>query len=165
MKYFSPETRMRMSEAQKKRATPEDRKQRSLLRETKLPLPLVRFLYNLGSTQAEIGQLLGVSQKVVWRFMHNNALPVRRAIKRNQRTTRSSSWKGDKAGYKALHVRVNNAKGKASECSHCGTADPDKTYEWANLSGHYADINDYARLCRSCHRQYDKKRRLEVSNA
>jgi hypothetical protein len=38
-----------------------------------------------------------------------------------------------------------------------------KRYEWANLTGRYDDVKDYARMCISCHRKYDKKRR-ELTN-
>ena len=32
-------------------------------------------------------------------------------------------------------------------------------FEWANLTGSYEDIDDYARMCCSCHRSYDAERR------
>ena len=159
MKYFSPETRQRMATAQKLRATPEERKQRSLVRETKLPEATVRFLYSLNATQDEIAQFLGVSQKVVWRFMRNHGIPARRAVKRNQYGKHNSSWRGNKAAYTALHLRVAQARGKPQCCAFCGSTDESKTYEWANLSGRYTDVLDFARLCRSCHRKYDKGRR------
>jgi len=31
-----------------------------------------------------------------------------------------------------------------------------KRYQWASLTGDYADINDYKRMCQSCHAKYDK---------
>ena len=36
--------------------------------------------------------------------------------------------------------------------------DPSCTYDWANLTGDYADVSDFARMCRSCHRRYDNAR-------
>ena len=33
----------------------------------------------------------------------------------------------------------------------------DKNYDWANLTGHYDDPNDYKRMCRSCHWKYDER--------
>ena len=31
--------------------------------------------------------------------------------------------------------------------------------EWANLTGEYQDVTDYARMCVSCHRKFDAARR------
>lgn len=73
--------------------------------------------------------------------------------------TRDDQPKPDPA-YARAHNAVRKARGAASECSRCGTTDPDKIYEWANLTGNYADVMDYERMCRSCHRQYDKSRRV-----
>ena len=61
-------------------------------------------------------------------------------------------WKGDTASYCAIHNWVRRWYGTPKECSHCGTTKA-KKFEWANKSGKYKrDINDYARLCTSCHR-------------
>ncbi len=57
------------------------------------------------------------------------------------------------------HLRVRKQRGTPQCCERCGTEDPSKRYDWANLSGKYEDINDYARLCRLCHRKYDQSRR------
>jgi hypothetical protein len=48
-------------------------------------------------------------------------------------------------------------KGKPSKCEHCEREDK-KKYEWANIDHKYArKIEDYIRLCTSCHRLYDIK--------
>lgn len=65
------------------------------------------------------------------------------------------TWKGEDAGYFAMHVRVNAARGRPQHCEQCGTTDPSKTYEWASLTHRYDDVDDYRRMCRSCHRKYD----------
>ncbi len=70
------------------------------------------------------------------------------------------SWKGDAAGYNAFHLRVVKLRGRPMHCTRCGTSDPALTYDWANLTGNYADPDDYERMCRSCHRWYDGARRL-----
>lgn len=64
-------------------------------------------------------------------------------------------WKGDAAGYKALHRRVSKARGQPSRCEVCGTESLDVGYDWANLTGNYADVNDYIRACKSCHSKID----------
>lgn len=65
------------------------------------------------------------------------------------------NWKGDSVGYSALHDWVERVKGKPSICVHCGSRDK-RVYHWANKSGKYMRrINDWIRLCVSCHRNYD----------
>lgn len=67
-------------------------------------------------------------------------------------------WGGENICYTALHKWVERHKGKAKKCEHCGTTDESKSYDWANVSKLYKrDLNDYIRLCRSCHRKFDAK--------
>jgi len=73
----------------------------------------------------------------------------------------ASAWKGDDATYKPLHARVSKQRGKPQFCEICKTTDKKKRYEWANLTGKYADIMDYKRMCESCHKKYDNQRRNE----
>lgn len=162
MKSFSEETKQRMSEAAKKRCNAEWRKAKSEATATKLPIEEVLRMYNEGMTQEEVGRMLGVSQKVICRFMKNNGMKARRAAKRNQRGLKNHMWKGNEASYKALHCRLYSLYGTPSKCEICGTVDATKNYDWASLTGQYTDISDYKRMCRSCHRQYDKSRRKEV---
>ena len=49
---------------------------------------------NKGMSQYECADLLGVSQKVIWRAMKKMGIPARKAIKRNQTGENNSSWKG-----------------------------------------------------------------------
>lgn len=67
-------------------------------------------------------------------------------------------WKGNKVSYHGLHIWVTNHKGKPSFCECCKKTDR-KTYEWANISRKYRrDLNDFIRLCKSCHTKYDRRR-------
>jgi len=70
----------------------------------------------------------------------------------------SAEWKGKKATYSAFHKRIYRIKGLPNFCEVCKTTKA-KRFEWANLTGKYHDINDYKRMCSSCHIRYDKKRR------
>jgi len=117
-------------------------------------------LYKEGLSQTEIANMLGVTQKVIWRHMKNHGIESRIAMKRNQRGTFNHMWKGESASYKAFHQRLKKNRGVAKDfgCSACGTHDPSKSYDWANLTGKYFDMDDYAPMCRSCHRKYDKQR-------
>jgi len=45
--------------------------------------------------------------------------------------------------------------GLVDRCDVCGTTEPGKHYDWANLTGRYEDVNDYKRMCRSCHFKHD----------
>ena len=71
---------------------------------------------------------------------------------------KNPNWKGDQAGYVALHSWVNRKLGKPQICTFCGKTDA-KNYQWANISGEYKrDVNDFIRLCVSCHAIMDGRR-------
>lgn len=66
------------------------------------------------------------------------------------------NWLGDRVGYWGLHDWLISNYGQPQECEECGTADPTKRYEWANISGDYRrDRDDFRRLCKSCHNTSD----------
>lgn len=66
------------------------------------------------------------------------------------------SWSGNHAGYSQMHRRVRNLLGSPVRCDECGTVEPKRTYEWANITGRFEDPSDYRRMCRKCHRKYDR---------
>ena len=109
-----------------------------------------------GLSQAELAQRYHVSQKVIWRAMKNFDIKARKTMKRSQLGENNSSWKGSKAGYQALHKRVQVLRGRPEKCEVCGTTDATKSYDWANLTGQYDDVQDYKRMCRSCHWKHDE---------
>lgn len=116
----------------------------------------VRDLYLSGSTQHEVAESVGLTQKVVWNLMRRHKIKSRVAAKRNQWRENNSSWKGDGAGKAAFHKRLYAKFGKPRKCAKCGTTKSDN-YDYANLTGNYQDISDYAPMCRSCHWKYDNK--------
>lgn len=68
----------------------------------------------------------------------------------------ASAWKGDNAGYHALHKWIQSRLGKPNKCDDCGITSG-KRFEWANISGKYLrDVNDWKRLCSVCHHKMDK---------
>lgn len=103
MKHFSDETRKKMSESAKRRCSDPKWLEKQHMRGTQLPLDVVRYMYESGNTQEEIAKSLGVSQKVVCRFMKNNGIKSRVSAKRNQFAELNSNWKGgivkDDSGY------------------------------------------------------------------
>jgi hypothetical protein len=62
----------------------------------------------------------------------------------------------DSDNYFTQHKRVARARGNPCRCEHCGTTEPDRAYDWAfNHVGDRQNVQDYIRLCRSCHRKFD----------
>lgn len=120
-------------------------------------------MYDSGMTQAEIAQELGTSQKRIFTAMRRMQIPRRRSVKRSQAGEANNAWRGDDASYTAKHARVYRQRGQPMFCSVCGTTDAAKAYDWANVSGNYNDPKDYARMCRSCHRKFDRARRSNAT--
>lgn len=116
----------------------------------------VQAAYAEGRTQAEIATAMGITQKIVWNLMRRHGLARRIAAKRDQRGQKNASWKGDAACYTAFHHRLTALFGSPRTCEDCNTTTA-RHYDWANLTGNYADPTDYRRLCRSCHWRRDKK--------
>jgi len=70
----------------------------------------------------------------------------------------SGMWKGERAGYVALHSWVRRNLGIANKCEKCGINDL-KRYHFANKSGEYKrELDDWIQLCPSCHKLFDNKR-------
>lgn len=68
---------------------------------------------------------------------------------------KSWAWKGDNVGIDGLHQWVQKHLGKPRKCQHCKTTSA-KQFDWANKSQEYKrDLNDWIRLCRSCHAKFD----------
>lgn len=71
-------------------------------------------------------------------------------------------WKGDNVSYSALHHWINKKLGHPFVCEHCGKSEG--RLEWANINHKYRRIlEDWIRLCKSCHRKHDNKMRKNAS--
>lgn len=114
----------------------------------------VKRLYVDGMSQTEVAHELRITQKVVWRLMEYHGIERRPQVKRDQRGEKNDSWKGRDATYSAFHLRVAAIRGAPSVCEECGTTEA-KRFEWASLTKNYADVNDYKRMCGSCHHKFD----------
>lgn len=112
-------------------------------------------MYASGMSQRTIAAVLGVSQKTVYRHMKQFGIKARTCGPRDQWGKRHPLWKGSDASLRALHRRVERRRGTPQLCEECGTTDPSLTYDWANQTGQYDVVDDYRRLCRSCHRKFD----------
>lgn len=72
-------------------------------------------------------------------------------------------WKGDKVKYSGLHKWVTKNLGSPNECSVCNCLTK-KRYEWASIDHKYKrNLNDWIRVCCSCHYEYDIENNLRVS--
>jgi hypothetical protein len=118
---------------------------------------LERAYFDDGLTQSECGVRFGVSQKVIWSAMRRYGIKARVAAKRDQMGENNHMWKGDAASKQAFHRRLYSRYGKPEKCAECGTEDPNRSYDYANLTGRYEDLGDYKPMCRSCHWRYDMK--------
>lgn len=89
-----------------------------------------------------------------------------RAIETRAYGSDNPAWKGDSAGYKAVHLRMCNQP-RPSECANCGTTEG--RMEWA-LRGdvprddlprspegwsYSTDPAHYTNLCKPCHNRLD----------
>lgn len=73
------------------------------------------------------------------------------------------NWKGGRR-YDCLHEWVAKHKGRPKKCEMCGLKDKDRKYHWANISGEYKrELTDYIRLCVSCHKKMDLKKRATLT--
>lgn len=64
-------------------------------------------------------------------------------------------WKGERAGYHAMHSWAKRRLKRPSICPDCGQRPP---YDLANISQKYKrDLLDWVWLCRSCHTKFDIK--------
>lgn len=69
-------------------------------------------------------------------------------------------WKGDDAGYDAIHDWINSRYGKPSECEVCGTT-KSKRFDWHNMPKTYKRTRgDWKRVCSKCHMNIHKNWRL-----
>lgn len=73
---------------------------------------------------------------------------------------RNGMWKGNQVSYSALHHWIKRELGQPTKCEHCGKDGFNtRQIEWANKSRQYKrDLDDWLRLCKSCHKFYDMKR-------
>ena len=156
MKNFSKTHRLNMSLSAKKRcASPQWKK----LREswfTPVDIEIVKKLYyEKGLTQTETAKAIGVSVRVIERFMIRHNLSRRQAkIRPSIVGSKHPLWKGASVTYKTFHKRLYKTLGQPKKCSVCGTT-KSKIFDWANLTGKFNDPNDYKRMCRSCHFKHD----------
>ncbi len=78
---------------------------------------------------------------------------------RNMTGKNNPVYKGDKVGYRGLHLWVETILGKPTKCEFCGKDNlVGRQIHWANKSRKYLrNRSDWLRLCVKCHKTYDQK--------
>lgn len=73
---------------------------------------------------------------------------------------KNGQWKGDDAGYRAIHKWINENLGRPKKCSMCGKTGLKKhKIHWANLDHRYRRrLADWISFCAKCHSYYDRMR-------
>lgn len=94
-----------------------------------------------------------------WREANPEKVEAQHARERkgtgNLRGEASPNWKGDAAGYFAIHVWMRTQFGTSRVCDHCKSTSA-KRYDWANIDHKYRRVReDWMRLCFSCHLRHD----------
>ena len=109
----------------------------------------IASLYADGRSMREIARAHDVTTASISRLLRRHGIKARRR----------GRDRAENPGYVALHRRVYALRGQPSRCERCGLDDPTRRYQWANLTGNYADPDDYERMCVPCHKRYDNARR------
>ena len=99
------------------------------------------------------------------------SLAVRQKISRAKlgiaTVTRESHgcWKGDNVGYSGIHQWLNSAFGRPVECQNSNCKGRSSTFDWALKRDveHGRKRENYLRLCRSCHRSYDRNLSFDIA--
>lgn len=130
---YSLETRRKISEYQR------GRKHEPCSQETKLKISLATMGKNKGKIRS---------------------IKTRRKIGQGLFESKSYAWKGEDVGYVGLHNWVRRRLGKPTKCEFCSKDGlTGKQIHWANKSHLYKrDLEDWIRLCVSCHKKYDSKK-------
>jgi hypothetical protein len=81
--------------------------------------------------------------------------PLRFIKGHGSRNGRAAAFKGDEAGYRAIHTYLSKHFPKSGICEECGEA---KRTEYALIKGreYSRQREDYRELCKLCHNRYDQ---------
>ena len=73
---------------------------------------------------------------------------------------RNPAWKGDDVGYAGLHTYIRSNWGRADCCENPNCSGTCMQFEWSKKdhnTPYTRDRKDYQKLCKLCHRRYDKR--------
>jgi len=79
----------------------------------------------------------------------------RKKISESKLGEKAYNWKGDNAGYFAIHVWLRSHFPKPKVCALCGQRPPEQI---ANVTGNYSrDFKNWKYMCTRCHFYFDKR--------
>ena len=82
----------------------------------------------------------------------------KRKLGMSEKGKKHYAWKGNNAGYSAVHNWIVREKGEPKICEFCGATAKEKRLHWANIDHTYKrKIDDYIAMCPVCHNKYDVK--------
>lgn len=92
---------------------------------------------------------------------------IKRKMAEWQQGSKARQWKGDKATYNSKHRWIQNNWNRSGRCEFCKGKPPPRKggvsgTEWANISNAYDRDNrsDWFELCSSCHKIFDKTKKV-----
>lgn len=99
-----------------------------------------------------------------WNKGKRLSLETRSKMSKSRKGVKHFAWKGDAASYSSNHMWVRSSLPKTDTCSNCGKSGLyGHKIHWANVDHKYRRVlEDYVRLCVSCHRRYDYNNNLCV---
>ena len=97
-----------------------------------------------------------------WNKGKKTGLIPRSAFKKNHGLNKDNKhplWKGDNAGIRTIHKWIVRKLGQPTICEKCGIKNLTKQkIHWSNKDHKYKrNLEDWQRLCRKCHKEYDKQ--------
>ncbi len=87
------------------------------------------------------------------------SLETRKKMSLKRKNEKHPAWKGNKAGYQAIHswIRRNLSPAKFFKCHFCECEEEIRKLNWANLDHKYKRLlSDWIVLCVRCHHNYDQ---------
>ena len=156
-KFVSEETRLKQSEAQKKRFKKENPWNKGL---TAKDNPII------GVTAAKARKAkegMSAWNKGLTKETDKRVAKYSKSLKGMKKWWQSDekhhAWKGDNVGYISLHTWIARKLGRPNICQLCGKSGfKRKEIDWANKNHKYKrNLNDWLRLSKSCHFRYDKR--------
>ena len=126
------------------------------------------FLYDQYIAQQKsimgIAKEFNTTYKKIRYWLIKGDIPIRSLSEAGQKIHQSEKhgmWKGDKAGYAAIHYWVQRYKPKPEVCDLCGKSGK---LQLSNKTGKLIrDIENFQYVHKSCHIKYDKEMKIKHS--
>ena len=113
---------------------------------------------------ARIAKEFNTTYKKIRYWLIKGDIPIRsfsEAAKGIHKSENHGMWKGDKAGYSAIHYWVQRYKPKSEVCEICGESGK---LELSNKTGKIIrDIDNFQYVHHKCHKKYDKEMGIKHS--